>query len=68
MPLKLSRIDLEEVRRAVPDGGDPQTVEIIDLLLRPFSALVDYDDRYSVSGLVRICEAEGIPVPGPDDR
>lgn len=66
--LKLSRIDLEEVRRAVPGASDPQTVEIVDLLLRPFSALFDFDDRYSVSGLVRICEAEGIRVPGPDDH
>jgi len=66
--LKLSRVELEEVRRAVPDGSDPQTAEILDLLLRPFSAFFDFRDRYSVSGLVRICEAEGIPVPGPDDR
>ena len=68
MPLKLGRIDLEEVRRAVPEGSDPQTVEILDLLLRPFSAFFDFGDRYSLSGLVRICEAERIPVPGPDDR
>ena len=68
MHLKLSRIDLEQVRGAVPEGADPQTVEIVDLLLRPFSAFYDFADRYSVADLERICEAEGIPVPGPDDR
>ena len=68
MHLKLGRTDLEEVRREVPAGGDPQTEEIIDLLLRPFSAFVDFDDPYSVSRLVGMCEAAGIRVPGPDDR
>jgi pyruvate,orthophosphate dikinase len=67
MPLKLSRIDLREVRRAVPEGSDPQTLEIIDLLACPFSAFFDFDDQYSVGRLVRICETEGIGVPGPED-
>jgi pyruvate,orthophosphate dikinase len=68
MPLKLSRISLEHVRRALPDGGDSQSGEFIDLLLRPFGAFFDYRDPQSLAGLQRICEAEGIPVPGPEDR
>jgi hypothetical protein len=67
MNLKLSRIDLGEVQRAVPEGGDPQTGEIIGLLLLPFGTFFDFGDRYSVAGLIRICEAGGVPVPGPDD-
>lgn len=68
MTLKLGRTDLDEVRRSVPDGGDPQSAEVIELLLRPYSALVDFDDPQSVSNLARICEAEGLPLPRPDDR
>ena len=68
MPLKLSRIDLDDVRRSVPEGGDPQCVELVDLLLRPFRAFFDFDDPRSVSVLARVCEAEGLPLPQADDR
>jgi hypothetical protein len=68
MPLKLSRADLDDVRRSIPSDGDPQCAEVIDLLLRPYGVLVDFSDPYAVSGLARICEAEGLPLPRPDDR
>ena len=67
MPLKLSRVDLAEVRRAVPAGADPQTTELIDLLLRPFGAFFDFNDERSVGRLRRLCEAEGADMPGPDE-
>ncbi|MCX6552923.1 MAG: hypothetical protein NTY02_18290, partial [Acidobacteria bacterium] len=67
MPLKLSRIDLAGVRRAVPDGADAQTADVIDLLRRPYGAFFDFSDPYSVGRLHRICEAEGLPIPGPGD-
>jgi hypothetical protein len=68
MPLKLSRIDLADVRGCVPNGADPQCAETIDLLRRPYSAFFDYGDPHSLSSLARICDAEGLPVPQPDDR
>lgn len=68
MPLKLSRIDLGEVRRCAPEGVDPQCLELIDLLRRPYGSLVDYADPRSLASLSRVCEGEGLPTPRPDDR
>jgi hypothetical protein len=68
MPLKLSRVDLDDVRRRVPPGADSQCADMIDLLLRPYGAFFDYDDPRSLSGLARVCEAEGLPLPPSGDR
>jgi len=67
MPLKLSRIDLSEVRRVLPLNIDPQTVEVLDLLGQPFSKFFNYDDPRSLARLKKICAAEKVPLPGPDD-
>ena len=68
LPLKLSRVDLGEVRRAVPCGADIRTAELIDLVDRPYRELFDYGDRQSIDRLRRVCEAEGLPLPGPGDH
>jgi hypothetical protein len=67
MPLKLSRVDLAEVRRDLPVNIDPQTVEVLDLLLRPFGEFYDYDDPASLSRLKGVCEAEQVRLPKPQD-
>jgi len=67
MPLKLSRVNLAEVRRGIPENGDPQTVEVIDLLLQPFGKFYDYGDPGSLARLKKICDAEKLPLPGPED-
>ncbi len=66
--LKLSGVNLEEVRRAVSENGDPQAVELVDRLLGPFGELVDYANPHSVGALERLCEAEGRRMPAPSDR
>ncbi len=68
MPLKLSGTSLDDVRQAIPGGADPQCADVIDLLRRPYGELVDFSDPYSLGGLTRLCEAEGIPLPQPEDR
>jgi hypothetical protein len=52
----------------MPEGADPQSLEMVGLLARPFGALFDYDDPRSLAALRRICEAEGLDVPGPGER
>jgi hypothetical protein len=68
MPLKLSGVDLEAVRAAIPEGGDPQSVEFVDLLLRPFGAFFDYRDPHSLESLRRACDAAGLEMPGPQEH
>lgn len=65
MTLKLSRIDLAEVRKNIAPAFDPQTKEVVDVLLKPFSEFYDYGDPRSLSELKRICEDEGLPLPDP---
>jgi len=67
MTLKLSRVDLAEVRQALAESFDPQTGEVVDFLLRPFAEFYDYADPRSVDALKRICRIEDLPVPDPGD-
>ncbi len=67
LTLKLSRADLDDVRRRIPEGSDPQTLELIDALRQPFGTLFDYSDPMSLNRLHSICTREGIPLPAPDE-
>lgn len=67
MPLKLSQIDLDEARRMLPETSDPQTAAVLDLLRQPYFAFFDFSDPRSLTGLRRICEREGLPLPHPND-
>lgn len=67
MPLKLSRVDLEEVRRCLPESCDPQTTIVLDLLLKPFSEFYDFSQPWSLARLQKICETQRIPFPDPED-
>jgi len=67
MTLKLSRVDLREVRRSLTETFDPQTAEVVDLLLRPFGAFYDYADPRSVDALRTICRGEDAPLPAAED-
>jgi hypothetical protein len=68
MPLKLSRVSLAEVRRALPANADPQTIEVLDLLLQPFGKFYDYGDPGSLARLKKICDTEKVPLPGPEEN
>ncbi len=65
MPLKLAGINLP-----AESGGDldPQTAEVLACLGRPYGDFFDFSDERSLGVLRRICEAEGLPLPGPEDR
>jgi len=65
--LKLSGIPIGTVISAVPSFCDRQTVEVLEILQKPYSEFFDFDAPWSVQELVKLCEEENIPVPGPDD-
>jgi hypothetical protein len=67
LTLKLSRADLDDVRRCIPEGSDPQTLELIDVLRQPFGMLFDYSDPMSLNRLRSVCTREGMPVPVSDE-
>jgi len=66
--LKLSGANLDEIRRHIPEGSDPQTAEIMEALGSPYGTLFDYADASSLAPLRRVCALEGIPLPDPDQR
>ena len=68
MPLKISGVDLDAVRDAMPDGCDAQTVEMVDLLRQPYGVFYDFSRPDALRRLEAICAAENCAVPGPDDR
>jgi len=65
MSLKLTGIKLPSA-----EGGpfDPQTAEVVARLGRPYGEFYDYSDERSLGVLSRLCDSEGVPPPGPDDR
>ena len=65
MPLKLTGLSLPPA-----EGGhfDPQAAEVLACLRRPFGDFYDYADERSLGLLRRLCEKEGVPLPGPEDR
>jgi hypothetical protein len=66
-PLKLSRVNLAEVRKGLSADFDPQTIEVLDLLSQPFGKFYDYSDPGSLARLKKICDMEKVPLPGPED-
>lgn len=67
MSLKLSRISLAEVREALPENSDSQTIKVLELLAQPYGKFYEFDDPRSVYHLRKICDAEGIALPKPED-
>lgn len=66
MTLKLSKNHLN-LNDTIAEGNDPQTKEVIDLLLEPYSTFFDYDKPWSIGTLENICKQEQIPIPDKDD-
>ena len=66
IPLKLSHISLQDVKKAMPDWCDQQTQRALDLLMQPFSRFYSYHLPWSIQELKNICTNEGIPLPAPD--
>jgi hypothetical protein len=65
--LKLSRAPLQEARGSLPDWSDPQSARVLELLQQPYRTFYDFDVPWSVGPLERICRAENLPLPRPDD-
>ncbi len=63
MTLKLSGIDLEAVKKAVPRWCDPQTRKAIERLQQPYSVFYERSKPWSVAELEAICRKEKIPLP-----
>jgi len=64
LPLKLTGIVLPAAAGA---DFDPQTAEVADCLRRPYGDFYDFADQRSLGALRRVCDAEGVPVPKPED-
>jgi pyruvate,orthophosphate dikinase len=65
--LKLSGARLEEVKHSLPDWSDPQAVLVLELLQQPYRVFFNFNAEWSVAELKKICAAESLPVPGPED-
>lgn len=65
--LKLSGIPLAEVRRTLPPDGDPQCSSVIELLELPYKSFYEFGAEWSVGELKKICAAENLRLPSPDD-
>ncbi|HTS37313.1 MAG TPA: hypothetical protein VMH04_16670 [Candidatus Solibacter sp.] len=65
--LKLSGMNLEEVRESLPGWSDVQSANVLELLQQPYRAFYNFNTVWSVRQLEKICQEENLPVPQPDD-
>ena len=65
--LKLSCAPLEEAVQSLAEWADLQTGRVLELLKQPYREFYNFHAEWSVRELKKICEAEGLPVPGPED-
>ncbi len=65
--LKLAHVPFSETQAAFPDWCDAQSQKVIELLQQPYSAFYDFNARWSLAELERVCREENIPVPQPAD-
>jgi hypothetical protein len=68
IPLKLSGVDLNEVRDSLPAWSDRQAARVIDLLQLPYRDFYDFQAEWSVGKLKELCLEANLPLPEPDDR
>jgi hypothetical protein len=65
--LKLSGARLDEARKALPEWSDVQSAHVLEILQQPYRAFYDFNAKWSVGQLEKICNEEGLPLPRPDD-
>ena len=64
--LKLVFNRWDDLLSQLPENHAEETVDLINLLKKPFGEIYDYDKPWSISELKKICEEEGreLPLPG----
>lgn len=65
--LKLSRVELADVEKAISAHCDPQTADIIRILRKPYEVFFDFSASWSLGRLSEICRREQLPLPKPGD-
>jgi hypothetical protein len=65
--VKLSGVPLDEVRKNMPAGSDSQSARVLELLQQPYKEFYNFGAEWSVGELRKICVAENLPLPAPDD-
>ena len=65
--VKLSGVPLEEVRQNLPARSDPQSARVLELLQQPYKEFYNFGAEWSVGELRKICTAENLPLPSPED-
>lgn len=67
MPLKLSRLDLNKIRSVERFIYEKGSLELMDLLLKPYSYFFNYRANWSISRLKELCENASVDLPEPED-
>lgn len=65
--LKLGGARLDEARDSLPAWADPQSAKVLEILQQPYRAFYDFNAKWSVAQLEKICAEENLPLPRPDD-
>jgi hypothetical protein len=65
--LKLSGAPLDKARTLLPEWADPQSARVLEILQQPYRVFYDFNAKWSLGQLQKICAEENLPLPRPDD-
>jgi len=66
--LKLSDKDLEKIKSSSQKNIDNDTLNLIEMLEKPYGYFFNYQAEWSFDRLKEICAAENLPIPNEKDR
>jgi len=68
MTLKLSQKNVVKIKEfAIKNKVDEGTITLINLLIKPFSNFYDFNQKWSISKLQKLCEESSLELPLPND-
>ena len=65
--LKLACKDWGKITKTLSDELESEAIELIEMLRKPYSFFYDYSAPWSIDPFKKICEEEGIDLPGEND-
>lgn len=61
--LKLSKNNISEIKNFMPENYDKYSLKLINSLEQTYGELFDYNNKWSINELKKICKNENLPVP-----
>jgi len=66
--LKLSKNNISEIKKFISEDYDKYTIKLVNSLEQPYGKLFDYNNKWSINELKKICKNENLPLPDENSK